>query len=118
MGVLLRLSGAEHGLAVLGQHLRHDLREDAGPERYRERERLVVLRHGDEIHRGPGTGGESIEPRYRERADDLPHPIGAEIEAEDPVAVADTRRAGDDARFHKLVGLAGLVRPADRAQWI
>src|SRR2546426_880148 len=109
VGVLLRLGGAEHRLATLRKHLSHDTRQHRGPERDREREGLVVLSHGHEPDPRPSARVEGVEPFERERAHDLAHPVGAEVDAEHAVPVPNPWGARDDPRLHELVGLARLV---------
>ena len=111
--VLLRLGGPKHGLAVFGQHLRHDLREHHRPERHGKGKRLVVLRHGNEIDGGSGARVEAVEPVHRQRAHDLAHSVGPVVETEHPVTRPDTRRARDNPRLHELVGLTGVVGATD-----
>src|SRR3989441_261958 len=109
VGVLLGLGGAEHRLATLRKHLSHDTRQHRGPERDREREGLVVLSHGHEPDPRPSARVEGVEPFERERAHDLAHPVGAEVDAEHAVPVPNPWGARDDPRLHELVGLARLV---------
>src|SRR5881394_3772419 len=60
----------------------------------------------------------SVEVRHGEGAHDLPHPIGSIVEAEDPVAVFDQRRAFDHARLYEFVGCPRFVRLLDRCNGI
>src|SRR4029077_20296766 len=63
-------------------------------------------------------GIEGVETLDGQRADDLAHPVGAKVEAEDPVARTDARRPRDQPGLHELVGLPGVVRPADRGDGV
>ena len=83
----------------------------------RQRKGLVVLRHRRREQLRPVSDGESVEPGNRECGDDLSHPVGSVVEAEDRVAVADARHriavARHDQRLDELVGLAALVCGTD-----
>ena len=49
-----------------------------------------------------------------ERAADLAHPVGPEVEGDQPVAGPNAARLADHGRLDELVGLAALVRGLDR----
>src|SRR3989454_167493 len=118
VGVLLRLGGAEHRLAALREDLGDDARQHRRPERDREREGLVVLGHGREPDPWPPPRVEAVELCERERAHDLAHPGGAEVDAEDAVPVLDPWGARHDPRLHELVRLARLVGLPHRAHGV
>src|ERR1700674_3199414 len=54
-------------------------------------ELLVVLRHRGDADARARAGVEVVEVRLREHADDLPHPVGAVVEADHLIAVAHRR---------------------------
>ena len=114
VGVLLGFGGAEHRLLVRRQHLGDDVRQHDRAKCHGKGERLVVLRHGDEVDRGPLARLERVEVRSSERPHDLSHAVGAEVEAEHAVARPDAGRPADHAGVHELVRLARLVGLLDR----
>src|SRR6185437_4576866 len=54
-----------------------------------------------------------VEARLGQRARDLAHAVGAEVEGDDRVAGADARLLADRRGLDELVGLVALVRSAD-----
>ncbi len=66
---------------------------------------IAVVREaqrGGELRRRRGAG-EAVEGRVEQRGQDLPRAVGAEIEAEQPVAVAQAGVAGQHRGGHELV---------------
>ena len=112
MGVLLRLGEAElpqasardpGAQAVLDrlvgeQHVHHPV------------EPLGVGGHPERRGEGGPLGArEALEGRVEQGAQDLAHPVGAEVGAEEPRALARAGVVADHGGLHELVGLAALV---------
>ncbi len=114
MGVLLGLGDVELAAARLAD----DPRDRRLGLRRRERDRvgplLAVGGHRGDVEVGKGAAGEPVEVRVGERGDDLPHPVGPEVEADDDVAALHAVVAADDGRRDELVGDVVLVGGGDR----
>ena len=87
--VLLRLGQAEVGAAVRGEHVGEVVAEGLRREGDRQVEGPVVHRHRRGVNRRPRLPLEAVELVERQRAGDLARAIGAEVEDDDGVAVAN-----------------------------
>jgi hypothetical protein len=114
VGVLLRLRGAQLRQALLGDEL-----PEGPPRRLRrkgDRQAVagVVLGEGHE-GRGPHhaaaleLAGEALGLYVRDGVGELSGAVGAEVEEDHGVAVAQRRAPLDDRRLHELVALAARV---------
>src|SRR2546423_7554458 len=54
----------------------------------------TLFRSRDELHTGPGAGVEGVEAVEGQGPHDLPHAVGAEVEAEDSAPTACGRSCG------------------------
>ena len=110
VGVLLGLGDVQLAHAALGERRRERHLGPRGRERDREREVLLVLGHRhDAVARDVGEASR----------DDLAHPVGAEVEADDAVAAGRTRASSptsvgsmNSSVSPRYVGLPHGVRAA------
>ena len=115
--VLLGLGDVQLPQAVLGEDVGEHVLGMVRRERDRQRELLLVLRHGDEVDgRRVGAAVELGEAVLGEGARELAGAVRAEVEEEADVAVAHARvvLGRDDRRPHELVVLAAGVGGVDR----
>ena len=117
MGVFLGLGDAK--LRHAG--LRHHLAKNARKRRTREQDGEEFVEAGRirdhaagrrETH--SGAPREAVEIRIEQRAEQLAHPVGAEVAGQQPVAAAHAGVAADHRRQHELVGFAARVGGGDR----
>ena len=100
MRVFLGLRHAELGLAGVRHHLAEDVVQLVGREQHAEerRQRVGVARHADARRRSwmAPLAREAVEVRVQQRGEDLADPVGAEVEAQDAVAVLHALVVADD----------------------
>ena len=111
MGVLLGLGDALLPQAGGADHLGEQAGEPLRREGHREGKVPAVLGHGDQVEPDASAALEAVEVVEGQGHADLPHPVGAEVEAQQaiPVGQAPLARIADDAGLHELVPHPGLV---------
>ena len=112
--VLLGLGEPQVLDARLGPDVREDVRQTLRRKGRGEAELLLVFGESHEAQpRGPGAR-EVGKRLFRQRARELPRPVGPEVEEDDRVALADrSHRLAvllEDRGLHELVRLAAVVR--------
>ena len=110
VGVFFGLGHAQLGHAGAGddlaQQLIHGLRREERGEKWLQCG--GILRHAHcrgEARRG--GAGEAGEARVEQGCEDFSHPIGAEIEAEQPIAIGHAGVVANDGCRDEFIGLAG-----------
>ena len=121
--VLLRLRRAQLRQPRRGNDVAHQVVHRLRAERHRKRERVVVLRHGDDLHQRPRPRVEPVEVGKRERAHGLAHAVAAEIEAHEGIAIDHGRqratvRTRHDPRRHELVVHPRRIRALECGQCV
>jgi hypothetical protein len=115
MRVLLGLGNVQLAAALA----RDDVRQRRLGMRRREGDRIgpALLVPGQRrvaAHDLAAAAIDFAEAGVGQRAGDLAHAVGAEVERDDRIAGADARVVADRRRLDELVGLAALVGGADR----
>ncbi len=122
MGILLGLGDMQLAQAAGCQLARQGARRSRGLKRDGIGPPLLVARHRHVVaHRGSAAAVELVEVRVGQRAGQLAHAVGAEIEGDDGVLRPDAALLPDEHRLDELirlpagVGVARRLRSAIRA---
>ena len=110
--VFLGFRHAELGLAGRRHHAAQDVFQLVGREQHAEerRQRLGIERHAERGRKlDDALTGEAVELRIEQGGEDFPDPVGAEVEAEDAVAVLHPLVVADHRGRDELVVFLGLV---------
>ena len=108
MGIFLGLGGAELAQTVVGDHLTKQAIKGLGREGHGHRKALLVLGKGDQVQRLDAAPLESLKRLQHQGAHELTHPVGAEVEAHQPIARADQPRC-QTHRLEEFIGDPGRV---------
>ena len=104
MGVLLRLGNPQLGHAHLAEVLAQAVRHQIPGEGHLDVGHGGVILGGTHVRQGENLPIEPVKLRVHKHAGDLPGAVGAEIEENDAVVVADGALAVADYGLHELVG--------------
>ncbi len=123
VGILLGLRRAQLCLARIADHFADEIAHRLRCEGNRERKRVVVTRHGDDVHRRTWPGVEAGKVCVGERVQRLAHPVRPEVEEDHRVAILHRGHRLIVVVHHRgwqeLVGdAAGVIRlAASPARW-
>ena len=115
-GEFFRFRHAELGLAGVGDDLAQDVAQVVRGEQHAEErcQRVGIAGHAD---RGGEfydmLAGEAVEGRVQQGGEEFANPVGAEVEAQDGVAVLHAGVVADDRGGDELVELSGGVGGLD-----
>ena len=111
VGVLLGFGGAELAQAMAGHHLAQQAIEGFRRERHLDGQAALVLGEGHHMQGADLDPLEGFEFGHHQGPDQLPHPVGAEVETDHAVIgleVARSQAGGFDEFIGHAFGIGGL----------